>query len=360
MRVVARESKPKRVKWKACWGACRFAGLVFGVLWPAVAAERPATFRLSWVRGPGTEECPSAQQLGAAVSARLGRDPFSNEAAQDIEGSVSRVHDDWQAHLSVLGPEGAVLGSRELEAHGADCSSLADAVTLAVVLTIDPDASLDAPARRPSETSRPNNEAAPATVAPSPIPVPPATLRTNPNQEAPQQASRPEQRGMAIASRAVVQSGILPAVSFGAELGAELPLTSALRLSVALSYLPEVRTADRRFGFGISAGGFGICYAPLERAGTMLALCGEVEAGAIHVVVYDPVPTKPGEHFWLSGRFGPRLALQIVRPVELELGAYAVFPVIRDQFAITGVGEPVFQTSPVSLLASAGLSLSIP
>jgi hypothetical protein len=334
--------------------------LVSSALIPKAAAEPAATFRLSWVRGPGAEECPSAQQLAAAVSARLGRDPFSDTASRDIEASVTRVNDDWQAHLSVLGPEGASLGSRELEAHGPDCSSLADAVTLALVLTIDPGAKLDGTANVAAETSKPSPQSVVTPVPPSRSPEHALPFRVEPRRERPAPAQRTNRRGMTIASRGLVTSGLLPATSFGAELGGELPLVSALRLSLSMSYFPEVQSADGRFGFGVSAGGFGLCYAVLERSRAAAALCGEVQAGAIHVVVFDLEPVKPGERLWVSTRFGPRLAVSVAGPLELELGAYAVFPLIRHQFAIEGVSEPFFQSSAVSLLASAGLAVSIP
>jgi hypothetical protein len=83
-------------------------------------------------------------------------------------------------------------------------------------------------------------------------------------------------------------------------------------------------------------------------------------AGAVQVVVYNPIPTHPGEHLWLAPRLGPRFAYDLGASFSLELAAAAVVPLVREQFAIAGVKEPVFQTPRVSLLSSLGLRVSIP
>src|SRR5690348_4148994 len=105
------------MRMQRCLQICLRAALLW-VLAPTLASAQASVeqerYRLSWVRGKGAEECPSAGQLAEAVRQRLGRDPFSNDAPRDIEGNVARVDDVWQARLNVLGPDGAVLGSRDL------------------------------------------------------------------------------------------------------------------------------------------------------------------------------------------------------------------------------------------------------
>jgi hypothetical protein len=83
-------------------------------------------------------------------------------------------------------------------------------------------------------------------------------------------------------------------------------------------------------------------------------------AGAVQVVVYDPIPTNPGEHLWLAPRLGPRFAFRLSERLSLEVSGFAVVPLVREEFSIVGVEKPVFQTARLSLLSSLGLRVSIP
>ena len=182
-----------------------------------LAAAEDLTFRLSWVRGVGTEDCPNAEQLAAAVTARLGRDAFSEPARRHIEGSVARSEQTWRVQLRVLDSHGAVLGSRELEASGPECSSVADAVSLAIALTIDPHA---LERRREARLVAPPEPAPPAPVS---LPPPQVSATPIPPREAMAPLS-PPRLGSAVVPRGLLAVGSLPQASLGAELGAELGL----------------------------------------------------------------------------------------------------------------------------------------
>ena len=340
-------------RWAVAWlGA-------LGVLGAARSAPaEPLSFRLSWVRGVGAENCPNAEQLGAAVEARLGRDAFSEPASRHIEGSVARAEGAWRVQLRVMGADNAVLGSRELEANGPDCASIADAVSLAVALTIDPHA-LD-------------ERHDPATVVPSaqpllapPAPSPPAPRQPDPSTSAAPRAAPESSTPSAsltgeVVPRGLFAVGVVPEAGLGAELGSELRLGRALGLSMSMAYLSEARTSGGRFGLSVTAGSLGLCFWAIERPRALLKVCGELMAGAIQVVVYEPIPTRPGEHLWLAPRFGPRFAYRLGARLSLELSAFAVVPLVRERFSITGVETPVFQTAQLSLLSSLGLRVSIP
>jgi hypothetical protein len=331
----------------------------------ALCATRSAlgeelTFRLSWVRGAGAEDCPNAEQLTSAVEARLGRAAFSEPALRHIEGSVAREERAWRVQLRVLGVDHAVLGSRELEANGPDCSSIADAVSLAVALTIDPNA-LHEQQRTPQMTAQePRQPASPPAASAQPARQPPdesALARPRPARE----GSTPTASLTGdVVPRALAAVGILPQVGFGAELGAELGLAPALGLSMSMAYLSEARTSDAQFGLSVASGSLGLCFRAVERPRAELKLCGELMAGVVQVVVYDPIPTNPGEHLWLAPRLGPRFSYRLVERLSLELSALAVVPLVRERFSIVGVEKPVFQSARLSLLSSLGLRVSIP
>jgi hypothetical protein len=341
-------------------GVASLGALAFYVLMPIRGASaQELTFRLSWQRGAGAEDCPNAQQLTSAVESRLGRSAFAEPAFRHIDGGVEHVASVWRARLRVLGADDAVLGSRELEAYGPDCSSIAEAVSLAIALTIDPNALHDhhddsmraAPAMSPASPSPP--------VTPPPEPPPAVPAKPAPSRNAEKLLPAAGLAG-AVVPRTLLALGALPKASFGAELGAEVDLGRRLGLALGMAYLAEARTAGGEFGLSIAAGSLGLCFHALERPRAELKLCGELMAGAVQVVVYNPIPTHPGEHLWLAPRLGPRFAYALGASLSLELAAAAVVPLVREQFAIAGVKDPLFQTSRVSLLSSLGLRVSIP
>jgi hypothetical protein len=340
-------------------GVASLGALAFYVLMPTRGASaQELTFRLSWQRGAGAEGCPSTQQLTSAVESRLGRTAFAEPALRHIDGGVEHVASVWRARLRVLGADNAVLGSRELEAYGPDCSSIAEAVSLAIALTIDPNALHDhhddstraAPAMSPSSSPP---------VSQPPVPRRPVETTPLPPQNT-EKSPPPAGLTGAVVPRTLLAFGALPKASFGAELGAEVDLGPRLGLALGMAYLAEARTAGGEFGLSIAAGSLGLCFHALERPRAELKMCGELMAGAVQVVVYNPIPTHPGEHLWLAPRLGPRFAYDLGASLSLELAAAAVVPLVREQFAIAGVKEPLFQTPRVSLLSSLGLRVSIP
>lgn len=340
-------------------GVASLGALAFYVLMPTHGAlAQELTYRLSWQRGPGAEDCPNAEQLTSAVESRLGRIAFAEPAVRHIDGGVERVASVWRARLRVLGADNAILGSRELEAHGPDCSSIAEAVSLAIALTIDPNAVHDGH----DDATRAAAEPLPASSPPmTPPPEPPRSVETK-SLAARNTEKLPPPAGLAgaVVPRALLALGALPKATLGAELGAEVDLGRMLGLALGMAYLSEARTAGGEFGLSIAAGSLGLCFRALDRPRAELKLCGELMAGAVQVVVYNPIPTRPGEHLWLAPRLGPRFALVLGKSLSLELAAAALVPLVREQFAIAGVKEPVFQTPRVSLLSSLGLLVSIP
>jgi hypothetical protein len=150
----------------------------------SAAADDGTSFRLSWVRGEGAGSCPDAATIASRAAERLGRNPFSETATQSIEGSVVGEGDELKAELRVRDEMGVARGRREIRAKGADCVELADAVVLAVVLAIDPNALLaDTPAPAPPSAppeappvaaEPPALDACPVVRCPSPPPCPAA------------------------------------------------------------------------------------------------------------------------------------------------------------------------------------------
>lgn len=338
---------------------------VIGSASPGEAADAQR-FSWSWVRLPGAETCAAAEEIAGEVRARLGRDPFVTPAERHIEGWVERRDDRWLAHLNVTGLDGRSLGARQLESAQATCATLVDAVTLAVVLTIDPQASLDAkPLGPPKIAAGAGPDPAPtAWAAPKPAPTPVVPAQTATAPEAPPQPPGVREPGLAMtaALRALAVEGVLPRARAGAEAGAELELSRQFGVAAAVGFLPSVRTDDKRFAFGLMEASFGPCLTLVRETRTRLGLCAEAQLGVIQALTYDVAvdPLPRTNHFWFAVRAGTRLNQRLVGPLGFELGMHALAPVIRHEFTIRGSEEHVHQAKALGFWASAGLTASIP
>jgi hypothetical protein len=321
-------------------------------------------FSWSWVRLPGAETCAAAEVIAGGVRARLGRDPFATPAERHIEGWVERSDDRWLAHLNVTGLDGASIGARQLESSEATCATLVDAVTLAVVLMIDPQASLDPqPSGPPKTAAETAPDPAPAAlVAPQPAPTPAVPAQAATAREPPPQPPDIREPGLAMtaALRALAVSGVLPRVSAGVEAGAELELSRHVGVAAAVGFLPTVRTDDKRFAFGLMEASFGPCLTLVGQARTRLGLCVEAQLGAIQARTYHVESLPRTDHFWFAVRAGTRLNQRLLGPLGFEFGVQAVAPVTRHDFALRGSDEHVYQAQALGFWASAGLTASIP
>lgn len=167
---------------------------------------------------------------------------------------------------------------------------------------------------------------------------------------------------MTAALRALGVLGVLPRLSAGVEVGAELELSRRVGLAAAAGFLPTVRTDDRGFGFGLMAASLGPCVTLVGEPRTRLGFCVEAQLGSIQAVTYDydidPLP--PTDHFWFAVRAGTRLNQRLVGPLGFELSAQALVPVIRHEFTLRGIDAPVHQAKALGFWASAGLTASIP
>src|SRR5579864_5373828 len=89
---------------------------------------------VSWVVGPGAENCGRADQLMRAIQDRLQKRAFVSpeQANVFIEASVERSPNSgaWHAIVQVRDLWGAVAGTREFDSVGPDCTELRDSVAL--------------------------------------------------------------------------------------------------------------------------------------------------------------------------------------------------------------------------------------
>jgi hypothetical protein len=315
----------------------------------ALTAHAAETVRLAWARGEGADTCLGEAELVARVRSRLGSDPFDDAAERVIEGHALPAKSGFRAELLVRGPDGAVLGRRSIEAAGEDCVALGQAVTLAVVLTIDPNAPLRDDESRASFPI--DGPPVPSLPPPSAPPSPP--LRPLPAAAPPCPACPPRPVPLGLSAGVVGVLGLLPRVALGAEIEGAYPALPS-GFVVGMRWLPSVDSSDGHIAVGITSGKVGYCGALVDSR-LSLSLCGVLEAGVTTVVALDLEPVSPGDYPYMALGGGPRLVWPTRSTVSFQAGLLGLVPLFRHQFQVEISRNPGFQASPVGAVGFVGL-----
>ena len=326
---------------------------------PSFASSAPEnSVHFAWVRGAGAESCPNEATLVKIVAARLGRDPFSRESSQFIEGVVERTPAGWSAHIR-MSKDGRMLGTRELTSESPDCSAITAASVLAIAIGIDPDAALsmtpappavDPPVPVTPEPPKPKEEVhCPASVPAKPLvrPAQPLPLEIFPK--------------IAASFRGVLGIGLLPQIAPGFALNTGLE-GRRWEGSLGLLWLPEVATTNGDFAFGITAVSLGACGHPVRARRLLLSGCLRLYGGGIHQVVASLLyaPLDVSQRLWFTAAPSVRARFAIISKLSLDAGVEFVVPLIRHEFAVVGRTEPVFAMGPLGLTTFFGPTMSIP
>ena len=317
-------------------------------------AAGPEPVRFSWVRGEGAEGCADQQRIAEQVSARLGKSPFSAEAPRSIEAVVSRAEHGYRAVIFVRGEGAGPVGTRELGSEAVGCASIEAASVLAIALAIDPDGALRAPETPPL----PALPAPPAPPPPLPAPFVPAPRPIAPPIAPVAPRDRLGASGLAL--RVGAGFGLLPQITAGVALAGHVSLGARVDLAAEALWMPEARTDDARFSFGLTALSLGACFVPVRADSVDLAACAAIWGGALHAVVFDLQPASPGDYPWVAASAAPRLRVRLGPHVHLEAGAHLLFPITRPPFTVSGWKDPVFRQSPVTGLPFVGLGANFP
>jgi hypothetical protein len=311
------------------------------VAFEARAAE-PA--RLEWVRLEGAGSCIDAAQIEARVKRRLGSEPFDPRASRSIEGVVRRSGQVWRAQIAVRARPGELNPPlRELESTAADCTSLSNAVVLAVALAVDPAAAFsDAEAKSPP---------APATVEAPPAPpseaLPQAPLATA-------EAALPGRADLEL----VGQLGLLPQASFGVGLSVATVLAPKLALALRARAFPEVEVdGEPAYAVGLAALSLDLCWLARPVQAIDVRACAGPSVGLMHAAVLAGDRTQPGQRGSLAAELGLDAAFALTRTLTFELGARAAVPLTRYRFTLEGSDEALFVQSAVAGMAYVGLGL---
>jgi hypothetical protein len=315
------------------------------------ATLRPAPVRLVYVRGAGADHCPDAAALRAAVAARLGYEPFQEDAPTLIVATLSRRGRGLRAQIELRDPTGEITGAREITSEQNDCAELASAATLAISIAVDP-----LSATRPPPAAPPPPQPEPAT---PPAPAKPPELATPSSSEATPVPvrKRPAPVVFRVGLGAVGALGAAPAPALGGIVDASARWRS---LSLGLEGrvdAPAGMQVPGASGGKVSAmlllGTLAPCFHYRAVAGCGLisagALLGSNEGGGRSIRATTPFVA-------LGGRFGVEV------PIVAALSARAHVDILGTATPTTldADGSAVWRTPPVNGALGAGLLWTFP
>jgi hypothetical protein len=234
---------------------------------------------------------------------------------------------------------------RKLESAAGDCTSLSNAVVLAVALAVDPAAAFsDAEAKPPPP-------AALAAPPEAPAEAPHAT------SEAPLATSEALLAGRADLTL-VGQLGLLPQASLGVGLGVAMALAPKVEVGFRARAFPEVEVGgDPAYAVGLAALTLDLCWLARPAQVVDVRACAGPSVGLLHAAVLAGDRTQPGQRASLAAELGLDAAFALTRTFTFELGARAAVPLTRYRFTLDGSDEALFVQSVVAGMAHVGLVL---
>ncbi|HEX6277789.1 MAG TPA: hypothetical protein VFZ53_32325 [Polyangiaceae bacterium] len=268
-------------------------------------AEGAAVFRVT--RGPGAEGCPDEAALLASIEAIRG------EAGDAARYRVTFSRDARGLSAAIRSTDGT--SSRVLEDRGPGCAALAQATAVTLALLLDANAGPPKPPPAPPTTTQPADRTPPAA-----------------------SASEPSRSYATLALGGGALFGVLApaAPALLGDAGIEL---SRFRTSVgALAVFPRsTELGPGEVRQSLASGFARLCLSPLRGASVRFDVCSGLYAGVLvgegHGYTHDERAATP----WLA--LPAELALRSVTPgFGWELGAAALIPIRRHEFAVDGVG----------------------
>ncbi len=358
-------------------------GLAF-VPAPASAGAEPA------VRWTAPAACPDEAAMVESVESYVGRALGPEPIA--ARGEVTRDNEGFSLELRIVGAQGE---SETRTFADADCRVLFDAAALMIAVAIDPETAL-AVVDPPSPSSpEDGSQGDPRSVEPEDVPPQPSEPQpaepeasepgpTEPESsepglrepaEAPPGAPPPSckpgpaEKGatarphcIAVAARGSMQWGPLPRLGFGVGADAAL-LWSRMRLELGGTFFaarPARLPAQPELGGDIRlAVGHARGCARLGIGAFEFPLCGGVEAGALRGIGVGIDQPRRDRVLWLAALADGGAAWSPVRRFALRTRVGAVVPLVRQRFAVGGLG-PIHTPAPVGVRVALTAELRLP
>jgi len=345
---------------------------VVGVLFSASIADASGS-RLVYGRATGANTCPDEAELRAAVKARLGYDPFFPWADQTVVVQiVSKPNRRVSGKVYVVDVQGHASPEREFTTTVEECHELLLALSLAIVIAVDPlygtPSAAPAPDKRPpSESDEANRQTAPTATNGSASSTSPTT--TPPQNNPPTGPAKPAATDAAFADRGAAAR---PATPVAIQLGGGPLLGTGLTPGISSGFIPFVRA---RIGWGSIAveGRYEVpVWTPSATDRTtvlvwggaitpclhwkILGFCGTTFLARYRAEGLDP-STQPDAAFFASA--GVRVGAEI----PISPGAWAFVRgeglVNLTRHDLFLAGSRIWQVPPLGVTLSAGAVVSI-
>ena len=313
-----------------------------------ILLTRPASAtlfaELAVARSESAADCPDAGALSERVE-RIRHAPVrsSRASASDVvqvQVEFSRTAGEYAARLGFRGPK---RGERELKDSGATCEALAEAVSVAIALTLDQaeEPSGAATAAPPAEASR--AEAAPSASERRPDGVPPSYSGSGERLGV----------GVMVESGAAFAFGSAAALSLGGRVQASYA-GFALELG-AHAVLPTTTAASpgrlrTTWTFGEAA----LC----RRWGRDVTIgpCASFALGRVRGTGVDYAAVRAADLSWLALGGGVGAQGPIAGPLVWGVSGTLWVPLRKLTFSVEN-GGVVWESSPISALVAAGVGL---
>jgi hypothetical protein len=335
--ALSENSGPICLDWSARVTRLLFpAPLAIILLGLPAAAHAAGSARLVVTRDTDAAECPGERALRDAVGARLGYEPFGQDADMEIAVAFRREGATLRATVQVRDRAGTVKGERVLSSSGSDCEELASATSLTISILLDPRSGM-IPPRPPDPMLVPDPPpAAPTASAKPPIPPRPAQERVR----------------LRLGAAATGSSGNAPAPAAGLLVGVGVEhrwWSASVELRVDLPASATVNHLDVRTS--LLAGDLVPCAHFGMRFGQWYG-CGVLALGAVQGEI---VGASPSRQSTFHAMLGPRLGLSIplVRWLSLDGHVDAAYALTRT--TLRASGSDVWATSAASGLVGIGL-----
>jgi len=321
------------------------------LLFPRPALASPVA-RFIYVRGLGAEACPDEDTMKAAVSARLGYDPFRVVAKTTLTAQIARENGVFRGHVKLVDEAGQERGARSLESRSDDCKDLGEALALSMSIALDP-LSVLAPAT-PKPPEPPPPEPPPPEPKP-PEPKPEAPRPPPPVVPPPPPPPPPRERAkLGLGAGAHGAFGVGPAVAFGLGLDVSVVFRNAsIGLGGRIDFPASVDSAQ---GGKVRATLVGGEAAPCLRAPlgqTTLFGCGVLLFGAVTAESIDVTVPRAQSTFFGAGGVRAGFEVELVPRVHARIALDALGHFTPYGLAVNGV--TVFSASSFSGRAGLGL-----
>ncbi len=318
-----------------------------------VAVEDPPaaeTASLGWSRGPGTEMCATAIELGEQVESILGRDVLvaAPDAELSLEGRIEREGEGFRAVIAVTRRDGSSEGERIFTHPGVNCREATESIALILALLIDPDAEPPENVPPPAEREGPGEGTREPDQHPDPDPTP----------------TGPAPFGLAVDLSGLLTAFVTPSAAPGGRTAIHLRFPSGplppLAVVVA-GWLAPWSRADAPSGAWVDhlfvLGGAGLCTVPSLTDWLDLSICVMGEAGGGFVIAQRTLAPDERERVLAFFEASVTLRAHVWQALTANLGASLVVP-FRTEPWLAG-GSAYWRPDPAGLFVFLGVGFDV-